>query len=914
VRIACSHCQQSIEYSTVAPKYCSHCGRELTDTHTELADAETLIGADDPPTVALTPADQGVLGPYVLESELGRGGMGVVYRARHGETGRHVALKVLSPNIPRTADTVERFLREGQLAAVLSHPRSTFIYGAGEIDGQLYIAMELVPGRSLAKVLSDDGAVPVATAVDYVLDVTEGLASAHEAGVIHRDVKPSNCFLGEDGRVKVGDYGLSKSLVSDTDLTRTGVFLGTPQYAAPEQVRGGAVDRRTDIYSAAATLYALLTGRGPFTGDAAAVIAQIASDKPRPLRELRDDIPKELAAIISRALEKDPKMRFADMHQFRQALLPFATGGTSIAAVGRRLAAYFIDNVVTGMAGGIIGMLVVTVGLLTKTVDFQNPNPWFQKTLPLVAIMFVIAYFAIAEGCFGYGVGKRIMGLRVVDGRGESPGVARALLRAFLLPGMTSLPSLVGPMLVEPMQYSTGGNSILRNWLNTFAGWGATLLFLTTMRNRNGYRGIHEFLSGTRVVRPQTAGDAQRLSGCAVIAPVEVVDATASFGPYVVTGHLGYSGNARFFAAVDQSLQREVWIRVAPADEGIRAERVGITRPARPFWLNGGEVGDERWDALEAVNGAPIKTLIGDDERVCRLKWSQSVGILLQLSEELAAAADDGTLPADVSDAHVWVERDGRLKLLDHPLEIEPSGAMPTPDEPSDRPAQAVRLLRDLILRCARGQPLAAHAQTLVDRLQAMPDNAKTLHWSLEQFRDVAQRPSILRWDDRLGVLATSFGLEQGIFFVYAVSITTACLWLPGSLTIRLALAAVLSIAPPAVLGAWLRGGPVFRLTGISVRHRGRPASRLRCGWRGLIAWLPSMMAGVLLTITQTLGTEEVRAAGLSGEAGLMIFTTVTPLGFSFLYLVHITMALLTIAKPSRGVQDVLAGTSLVPR
>ena len=181
---------------------------------------------------------------------------------------------MLSSSLPQTSDSVGRFQREARLAASLSNPCSTFVYEAGEIDGRFYIAMELMPGRTLRDLIRDEGPLPVARAADYVLDICEGLEAAHRLGIVHRDVKPSNCFLDGDGRVKVGDFGLSKSLVAETDLTQTGSFLGTPLFAAPEQVRSGNVDPRTDVYAVGATLFYILTGfitvhRGWCRGDRA---------------------------------------------------------------------------------------------------------------------------------------------------------------------------------------------------------------------------------------------------------------------------------------------------------------------------------------------------------------------------------------------------------------------------------------------------------------------------------------------------------------------------------------------------------------------------------------------------------------------------------------------------------------------
>ncbi|MEZ6094749.1 MAG: serine/threonine-protein kinase [Pirellulaceae bacterium] len=241
---------------------------------------------------------------YEIVRLIGAGGMGQVFEAREKESGRQVALKLLTANVEQDQESVDRFLREGQLAAQLSHPRSTFIYVAGVNNGKPYIAMELMPGRTLQDEIDQFGAMPVNRAVDYILDVIDGLAAAHEIGVIHRDVKPSNCFLDAAGRVKIGDFGLSKSLEGDLNLTKTGTFMGTPSYSSPEQVRGSLIGAQTDIYSVGATLFTLLTGRMPYEGDAMSVTAQIISEPPRVPSKFASNIPAELIRSSSRRWRK----------------------------------------------------------------------------------------------------------------------------------------------------------------------------------------------------------------------------------------------------------------------------------------------------------------------------------------------------------------------------------------------------------------------------------------------------------------------------------------------------------------------------------------------------------------------------------------------------------------------------------
>ena len=196
---------------------------------------------------------------------LGRGGMGVVYEAEEIESGRRVALKVLEQRFGDARER-ERFDREGRLAASINHPHCVFVFGAAEIDGVPAIAMELMQG-TLADRLTAEGPLPPAAAVDAALQLVAGLQAAAAAGILHRDVKPSNCFVDADGVVKIGDFGISRSLrpAEETALSTRNQLAATPTYASPEQLRGAALDARADIYSLGATLYELLTGRRPFT-------------------------------------------------------------------------------------------------------------------------------------------------------------------------------------------------------------------------------------------------------------------------------------------------------------------------------------------------------------------------------------------------------------------------------------------------------------------------------------------------------------------------------------------------------------------------------------------------------------------------------------------------------------------------
>ncbi len=206
-------------------------------------------------------------GGYRLRGLLGRGGMGTVYDAEQITTARRVALKMLGHGLD-SPEMRQRFLREGRLAAGVSHPNSLYVFGSEEIEGVPVITMEIAGSGTLKNELKKRGPLPTTEAVDAILDVIAGLEAAFASGVLHRDIKPSNCFVSPDGSVKIGDFGLSVSSLArdDSYTTATGAIMGTPAYASPEQLRGDELDVRADIYSVGATLFTLLTGLAPVEG------------------------------------------------------------------------------------------------------------------------------------------------------------------------------------------------------------------------------------------------------------------------------------------------------------------------------------------------------------------------------------------------------------------------------------------------------------------------------------------------------------------------------------------------------------------------------------------------------------------------------------------------------------------------
>ena len=254
---------------------------------------------------------------YELHEVVGTGGMSSVYRAVDTLLERNVALKILHPHYGEDAEYVERFRREARSVAQLSHPNIVTVIDRGEADGHQYIVFEYVDGESLKQLVDRTGPLPARRAVELGLQVAEALAFAHNAGLVHRDVKPQNVLVTEDGEAKVTDFGIARSLDVEHGVTQTGTVLGTSNYLSPEQARGQTVTPATDVYSLGVVLYELLTGEVPFPGENfVAVAMKHINEEPPSLLERRPDVPMRLVAAIDRALAKDPAQRFPSMGAF----------------------------------------------------------------------------------------------------------------------------------------------------------------------------------------------------------------------------------------------------------------------------------------------------------------------------------------------------------------------------------------------------------------------------------------------------------------------------------------------------------------------------------------------------------------------------------------------------------------------
>src|SRR5438876_3842801 len=255
---------------------------------------------------------------YRIVEQLGRGGTSVVYRAEHVRLGRPAALKLLTPALGE-ADFRERFLRESQLAASLDHPSIVPIYDAGEEGDLLYIAMACVEGDDLRSLLASEGRLPLRRALRIAAQVGSALDAAHSRGLVHRDVKPANVLVGEDDRVFLSDFGVAKELGSN-GTTRTGSFVGTIEYSAPEQIEGREVDGRADVYALACVLYECLAGEPPFhrPSEVAVLNAHLHAPPPK-LTRAAPELPAALEPVIAKALSKSPLDRYATCAEFLAA-------------------------------------------------------------------------------------------------------------------------------------------------------------------------------------------------------------------------------------------------------------------------------------------------------------------------------------------------------------------------------------------------------------------------------------------------------------------------------------------------------------------------------------------------------------------------------------------------------------------
>jgi uncharacterized RDD family membrane protein YckC len=593
-------------------------------------------------------------GPYRIARLLGKGGMGAVYEAEDPTDGRVVALKLLSVDLDKM-DARERFLREGQTAAAINHPNAVYIYGTEEIDGTPAITMELVPGGTLEDKVKSRGPLPWAEAVEDIIQVIDGLDAALTAGVLHRDVKPSNCFVGSGGNVKIGDFGLSKPVdgAEQQKLTKTGLFLGTPVYSSPEQLLGETLDVRSDIYAVGVTMYYLLTGELPYSsGSMMQVVAAVLNGEPAPLSKYRADVPQPVIDVVMKAIARKAVDRYQTYDEFRAALVTLRAAEVTPARISDRFRAEIVDDFLVWASLKLISLaLVYGVGLSDND---KLPSVIWRDLA--ITVVLAVAIRGIPEGLRGVSMGKWLLGLRVVDDTGLAPGIARAVARVLLLSSIDVLSSIVSVAIKSEGTKSTISVSI-------YALFYASLFI--TARRRNGWRLLHDVLTKTRVVVPQAMVAARRGEASRVVAPT-LTGGERIIGPYAVIGSAPVGNGV--LMGWDRGMQRAVWIVPhADGDPETPAARRTMARLTRLRWVGGRRTPGDSWDAFEAAQGESLAS------RLTRpVPWHVEQAWLEDVADELAAhdAAVDATTPATLE--HAWVTPTDRLIFVEKRADAEP--------------------------------------------------------------------------------------------------------------------------------------------------------------------------------------------------------------------------------------------------
>ncbi len=880
---------------------CRRCGAVVPARSTEkLCPACLMSGALDPPgggaeTVAMAPGGSlSLYGPsefpcdfggYRLLGLLGRGGMGTVYEAEQLSTGRRVALKMLAQQLD-SPEMRQRFLREGRLAAGVNHPNSLYIFGSEEIEGLPVITMEIAGSGTLKDQLKTRGPLPVAEAVDAVLDIISGLESAFAGGVLHRDIKPSNCFVCPDGSVKVGDFGLSVSTLAKTDtfVTVHGKIMGTPAFASPEQLRGDTLDVRADIYSVGATLYILLTNRAPFEGDnAVQVVANAVNQKPKLLAEWRDDVPPGLERVVARCLAKEPDGRYADYTVLRNALLPFSSKEPDPASMKLRASAGWIDYLIALLPPYVVLMLFVGGEKLIIRPLAERTLYSARYYLALFSLGFL--YFGLVQGIWGAGLGKRLKGLRVARTNGRPPGIARALIRVFIPIGCIEGVRIPLTMaLISDFENLTGPQIMLFVVAANLCAWIPVLLTLRA-RRANGFATLWDLASGTRVV--VTPKGTVRPSIEPTAGPEIPTEGGDRLGPYRITKEMV---PGEWIVAIDPVLRRPVWLLRRNASELSLARR-NLARPGRLRWLQKVQAGQATWDAFEATKGTPFPSLVKGAECV---PWPRLRHWLHDLATELWDATGDHTLPAELSLDHVWITAQGRAVLLDKPWPDVETHAERIPV--GDLAGQQ-RFLNAIAV-CAESTSCPLHARGVLQNLEE--GKFEKLSFLTGTLRGLLDRPAEVSKAIRAGSI---FMLPLYLWITVYVGYYHGGgdqQW-NDSLGGRIMIPAMVVLGVIALLQLVeflfrsTAGHAIFRLA--VVNAKGQRADRARLYVRWAIVWLP-LFVPLLLVALLIKGTEPT-AAFIWALAVLGLW---------------ISAAACAVIHPHRGLHDRLAGTWVVRR
>ncbi len=813
---------------------------------------------DDHGAARFEPGDQ--FGPYRVERLLGRGGMGEVYEVEDVQQKRRVALKVLHQRLRRPEDRA-RFLAEGQLAAAVNHPNTVYVFGSKEIAGIPVIAMELLPGNTLKDHVVAHGPMAPNQAIDSILQVIEGLEAAHVAGILHRDVKPSNCFVTTGGRTKIGDFGLSISTTGrgPSVSNASSEFAGTPGYASPEQVMNAPLDVRSDIYSVGATLHFLLTGQAPLdTLDADRSLAPLTSDPVSPPKcEAQLNVRAGLDKLIDRCLDSRPASRpssYADLKKELGALLPSVQPAPSL---GQRAAAAGFDLLL------LVPIVATALPILIAGQTVSGP-----AGVAVFALLLLALYWGVVEGAWGAAYGKRRCGLRVVAQSGAAPGLARGLARS----GILVLPFILAVLVTSALVHSI---DMPAQAITLIAISAAASVIVLPARRRDGFSGLHDILTATQVVRTGVDGRTSR-SMAAIELPVLQTVGGERLGPYEIVTTIGETDRGVVQSAWDPQLKRYVWAHVLqvsadPVSPGARS----LGRPTRLRWLDGQRCPDKAWDAYEASDGRPLLSVTS------RPAWSAVSTWLSDLAAEFEAGQADDTIDS-LSLDRIWITRTGHAKWLDFRA---PGASAVQPVGDGFDLATAQRFLHDVATHALRAHagPLPLAASTVLRRL-AIGGFA-----TLGEFRTA------------LGQLKTSPDRVTRERRGMALAISIACYWFGAAPlgqfvassfsigTIRGYDVGLLSCLVLGVVWAFaLRSGAVLHAFDIAVvTGDGQEASRIRSAARAALAW--------------SWVPVQVVAASYGGPM------------FAILLLKLVGVAYAA-DHPDRGLHDRLVGTYLVPR
>lgn len=889
--------------SPASPPSCPRCGASiparadgqlcpacLLSVALEPTASEGKAGETPPPGLLGEPAEFPCeFGGYRLLGILGSGGMGTVYEAEQIDTARRVAVKVLGHRLDST-EARQRFLREGRLAAGIRHPNSLYVFGTEEIAGRPVFTMEIASGGTLNDRLKRQGPLPVADTVDAILDVIAGLEAALAVGVLHRDVKPSNCFVSTDGSVKIGDFGLSVSTLARDEScpTGTGVIMGTPAFASPEQLRGMDLDLRSDVYSVGATLFTLLAGKPPLGGrNAVEIVAAALENRPTQLSDERPDIPTGLANVVARCLAKKPQQRYADYAALHRALLPFGSTRAEPAPMGARLVAGFLDIAVCGILPAVAIHAFAGFDIDDRVLFLERSAPQIFAWAGLALISVI--YSTVFEGIWGAGLGKALMGLRVARRDGHGPGFGRALARGLLSAMFGNLGKLVCLALISDEAYAAGGY-VLVGASNLVA-----LLAFATMRRRNGLATVWDLATGTRVVIRPT-GSARPSFGREAT-PEESSAEGEPLGPFRITGTVRKSG---WMTGYDPALRRTVWLRKRATR--LESARRDVARPGRNRWLQSVEGPAGTWDVFEAPPGQPLPRRVeaasGPKQR--GLPWDSLRHWLHDLADEIGPASQDGTLPAQLSLDHVWVTAEGRALLLDEPW---PTGPRTAERVGALDLAGRQRFLQG-VASCVDPATVPLHARAFLGSLSG--GTFESFSFVTGNLRSLCHRPAKVSRQQRAASL-----LAVPIFLVVFLALIVVGDQAAGGATstqddlpnflvlpmlILFALGALLAI--PQLLGLLtIRTTPEQLVFGYAVVSAGgEPAGRGRLLARWLIVWTLPIVAFALCGWAAGKGW-----GGWSGLGLLLLLPWLAGLVYAAW-------------RPARGLQDRWTGSYLVPR